>query len=172
RRGGVTRFSRDWISDVCSSAWAPASHSALRAPFLFRQSLPNPPHPASAMMRGAAVCPAAAAGFIMATAFPLRKAASSRPALAVPLVVEAPHLTRPAPYTRPLGMFIESALPRAWSAVPWARNACCIVILLLAVLVGGAAHAAQAADTSSTQAPTATDTSELTPARLADLLED
>src|SRR5690606_12516926 len=124
------------------------------------------------MMRGAAVCPAAAAGFIMATAFPLRKAASSRPARAVPLVVEVPHLTRPAPYTRPLGMFIGSALPRAWSAIPWARNACCIVIVLLAVFMGAAVHAAQADGTSSAQAPAPTGASELTPARLADLLED
>lgn len=69
-------------------------------------------------------------------------------------------------------MFIESALPRAWSAIPWARNACCIVIVLLAVFMGAAVHAAQADGTSSTQSPAPTGASELTPARLADLLED
>ncbi|MBO1113785.1 mechanosensitive ion channel domain-containing protein [Bordetella petrii] len=63
-------------------------------------------------------------------------------------------------------MYLESALPRAWSAVPWALQACCALLLLAALCLGGAARAAAAPQ----PAPEAA--AELTPARLADLLDD
>jgi len=75
-------------------------------------------------------------------------------------------VARQARHTRPLGMYLESALPRAWSAIPWALQACCALLLLSVLCLGGAARAAAAPQ----PAPEAA--AELTPARLADLLDD
>ncbi|MBV7486098.1 mechanosensitive ion channel domain-containing protein [Bordetella sp. BOR01] len=66
-------------------------------------------------------------------------------------------------------MYLDSALPRARLAVPWMRAACAMLLLVALVLcLGNAARAAAAAEpAASTEAA-----SELTPSRLADLLDD
>src|SRR5690606_27440472 len=80
------------------------------------------------------------------------------------------HLARQARYTRLLGMHLESALPRAWSAIPWALQACCALLLLSILWLGGVAHAAAAPEAAGE--PASEPAGELTPARLADLLDD
>ena len=73
-------------------------------------------------------------------------------------------MTRQAIFARPLGMNSDPALPRARWAVPWLARACCAILLLWALGLAGAAQAAAA--------PAAAPDESLTPARLADLLDD
>ncbi|CAP42748.1 mechanosensitive ion channel domain-containing protein [Bordetella petrii] len=66
-------------------------------------------------------------------------------------------------------MYFESALPRAWSAVPWVLRACRTLLLLATLCLGGLAHASPAGQAESATPEAAAG---LTPARLADLLDD
>src|SRR5690606_28686349 len=97
-----------------------------------------------------------------------RRVAAARASVAARLA-GGRHVARQARHTRPLGMYFESALPRAWSAVPWVLRACRTLLLLAMLCLGGLAHASPAGQAESA-APEAA--AGLTPARLADLLDD
>ena len=76
---------------------------------------------------------------------------------------------------KPLGMNINAALPRARWAIPWVMQVCCALMLWLMVALGQGAQAAVAIPGLSAAAKPAEQAqapAELTPARLADLLDD
>lgn len=76
----------------------------------------------------------------------------------------------------PLGMNVNLALPRARWTIPWMIRVCCVTLLWIAVSLGQGAQAAVSIPGLPSSAGKSTDAAgqpaELTPARLADLLDD